>query len=96
MLKELVTILINQKQQLDPGGSLELDSYKVHKQKEIFELFSTVAEIDRNGNKGNGIGLSTVKKLINKMGGDIKVTSTLGEKTSFSFSIKKNTVKKTA
>ena len=67
-----------------------------HKQKEIFELFSTVAEIDRNGNKGNGIGLSTVKKLINKMGGDIKVTSTLGEKTSFSFSIKKNTVKKTA
>ncbi|MBQ0737942.1 GAF domain-containing sensor histidine kinase [Aquimarina celericrescens] len=67
-----------------------------HKQKEIFELFSTVAEIDRNGNKGNGIGLSTVKKLINKMGGDIKVASTLGEKTSFSFSIKKNTVKKTA
>ena len=67
-----------------------------HKQKEIFELFSTVAEIDRNGNKGNGIGLSTVKKLINKMGGDIKVTSILGEKTSFSFSIKKNTVKKTA
>ncbi|MEO2060655.1 MAG: ATP-binding protein [Mesonia sp.] len=42
------------------------------------------------------MGLSTVKKLINKMGGDIKVTSTLGEKTSFSFSIKKNTVKKTA
>ncbi|MBW2962785.1 sensor histidine kinase [Mesonia aestuariivivens] len=61
-----------------------------NKQKEIFKLFSTVTQLDRNGNKGNGIGLSTVKKLIMNLGGDIEVNSNVGEKTSFSFSIKKS------
>ena len=59
------------------------------KQKEIFNLFSTAAITDRNGNKGNGIGLSTVKKLVKKLGGKIKVKSELGEFTKVSFTIKK-------
>lgn len=59
------------------------------KQKDIFNLFSTAGIQDRDGNKGNGIGLSTVKKLVDKLGGEIKVKSELGEFTKVSFTIKK-------
>lgn len=55
----------------------------------IFDLFSTVAERDRNGQKGNGIGLSTVQKLVHNLGGKIDVASEEGKSTSFTFSIKK-------
>jgi K+-sensing histidine kinase KdpD len=58
------------------------------KQKEIFSLFKTVAEKDRKGQKGNGIGLSTVKKIINDLGGDIEVDSEENEGTTFQFYIK--------
>lgn len=54
----------------------------------IFELFSTVGNLDRNGKKGNGIGLSTVKKLILKLGGSIHVSSETGKSTTFEFSVK--------
>lgn len=60
-----------------------------HKQEEIFKLFSTVAKHDKNGVKGNGIGLSTVKKLIENLGGEIEITSEVGVGTSIQFSIKK-------
>tara|TARA_R110000823_G_scaffold200958_1_gene331927 strand:+ start:32941 stop:34143 length:1203 start_codon:yes stop_codon:yes gene_type:complete len=53
----------------------------------IFELFTTLGTLDRNGKKGNGIGLSTVKKLITNLGGDISVASELGKGTTFDFSI---------
>ncbi|CAM3523314.1 GAF domain-containing sensor histidine kinase [Aequorivita lipolytica] len=56
----------------------------------IFELFATTGKLDRYGKKGNGIGLSTVKKLITKLGGEIEVFSELGKGTTFKFSIKKN------
>lgn len=59
------------------------------KQNDIFKLFSTVAEKDRRGQKGNGIGLSTVRKLINNLGGKIDVESVEGVYTKFSFSIEK-------
>ena len=59
------------------------------KRNSIFHLFSTVAETDRSGKKGNGIGLSTVKKLVENQGGNIQVTSKVGESTTFKFSIKK-------
>jgi len=58
------------------------------KQEEIFNLFSTVGNVDRNGNKGHGIGLSTVQKLVNGMGGEISVNSVLGEGTTFAFKVK--------
>ncbi|MBQ0768191.1 MAG: ATP-binding protein, partial [Bizionia sp.] len=57
------------------------------KQKEIFNLFSIVGNLDRNGNKGHGIGLSTVQKLINNLGGKIKLESELGKGTIFTFTI---------
>lgn len=59
------------------------------KQKDIFKLFSTAGIQDRHGNKGNGIGLSTVKKLVKKLGGKVKIKSEVGEFTKVSFTIKK-------
>src|SRR5690554_3323502 len=55
----------------------------------IFELFATTNNVDRRGQKGSGIGLSTVKKIVNKLGGEIEVDSTLGEGTTFKFTIQK-------
>ena len=66
------------------------------KQKDIFELFATIDQIDRNGNRGNGIGLSTVQKLVNSLGGEIQVKSIIGKSTSFTFSIEKPIQQKTA
>lgn len=53
----------------------------------IFNLFQTFGQIDRKGNIGNGIGLSTVRKLIMSLGGDIEVESKLGKSTTFYFNI---------
>lgn len=57
---------------------------------EIFKIFTTIAPRDRKGNKGNGIGLSTVKKLITNLGGNIYFESEPGNGTTFYFSIKRN------
>ena len=59
------------------------------KQKDIFDLFATVRNTGRNGQKGSGIGLSTVKKIIDNLGGTIEVISEENEGTQFKFSIKK-------
>ena len=61
------------------------------KQGEIFRLFTTLQVLDRRGNKGKGIGLSTVKKLVKSLGGTIKVQSVLDVGTTFTFSIKRTT-----
>lgn len=58
---------------------------------QIFDLFMTTGNLDRYGKKGNGIGLSTVKKLVNKLGGEIQVSSKLGHGTTIAFSILKST-----
>ncbi len=55
----------------------------------IFDLFTTANMVDRSGNKGNGIGLSTVKKLIEKLNGTISVTSQEKVHTTFDFCIQK-------
>lgn len=55
----------------------------------IFDLFSVATMRDSSGKKGHGIGLSTVKKIIDKLDGSIKVVSKLGSYTLFEFSIKK-------
>ncbi|QED37106.1 HAMP domain-containing histidine kinase [Antarcticibacterium arcticum] len=55
----------------------------------IFELFTTLDTTDREGNPGSGIGLATVNKLVQSMGGEIKVRSTPGEGSSFSFTIQR-------
>ncbi|MGJ8593603.1 MAG: ATP-binding protein [Aquaticitalea sp.] len=56
------------------------------KQELIFELFNTIS---RNGKPSTGIGLSTVKNLVNKLGGTISVTSELKKGSTFTFTIKK-------
>ena len=61
-------------------------------QQRIFELFTTLGIHDRSGTLGTGIGLSTVKKLIEKQGGEIVVRSTLHEGSMFEFSLKKNSL----
>src|SRR5699024_2628617 len=66
------------------------------KQKDIFSWFSTATETDRHGQKGNGIGLSSVHKLVHNLGGEIRVDSKVGEYTNFTFTIKKPKAKKTA
>ncbi len=59
------------------------------KHDQIFELFTTAADIDRQGKKGHGIGLSTVKKLVDSLGGNIRVRSEEGKGTCFEFSIRR-------
>lgn len=59
------------------------------KQNDIFKLFTTLDQSDRTGKKGNGIGLSTVKKLVGKLGGEITLDSQINEGTTFTFTIKK-------
>ena len=58
-------------------------------QKQIFELFKTLGIQDRYGLLGTGIGLSTVRKLVEKLGGEIHVQSTPGSGSVFEFSLKK-------
>ncbi len=55
----------------------------------IFDLFSKTDSVDRHGNRGKGIGLSTVKKLVTRLGGEISVTSELTKGTTFTFTIAK-------
>lgn len=60
-----------------------------NKQEAIFDLFTIIEEADRSGNRGNGIGLSTVKKLVANLGGEISVESEVNKGTIFYFSIKR-------
>jgi len=57
--------------------------------KEIFDLFTTLEIPDREGNHGNGIGLATVKKLIEMMGGSISLESESGKGSNFKFQVKR-------
>jgi len=59
------------------------------KKDKIFDLFSIVGNVDRQGKRGSGIGLATVKKLVTSLGGKIKLTSKVNVGTHFEFSVKK-------
>ena len=80
------------------GYEIEDDKYKFFVQdngpgikkedkENIFELFSILHDKDNKGNVGTGIGLATVKSLIDKLGGDISIHTREGEGTTFEFSI---------
>ena len=68
----------------DNGQGIPKDKFK-----EIFDLFTTLDTADREGNTGSGIGLATVKKLIESMGGSITLDSEPGEGSNFKFRIKR-------
>ncbi len=55
----------------------------------IFEIFSTLGIKDKFGEKGSGIGLATVKKIIEFLGGTVSLQSQLGKGSVFTFSIQK-------
>lgn len=55
----------------------------------IFELFVNLDKKDRYDKKGSGIGLSTVKKLVENSEGKLKVSSVIHEGSNFSFTLKK-------
>ena len=58
-------------------------------QERIFQIFEIVASYDRFGKKGNGIGLATVKKIVEDLGGTIYVESEIKKGTKFIFTISK-------
>lgn len=57
--------------------------------KEIFKLFATTMNKDRDGFHGTGIGLATVKSLVENLGGKISVASKEGTGAKFKFTLKK-------
>ena len=58
-------------------------------QARIFDLFSTLGTTDRFNNKGTGIGLSTVQRLVEKMDGTISIDSQTGRGSTFNFTFSK-------
>jgi len=58
-----------------------------NQQDHIFQLFTTIPKENRK--PSTGIGLSTIKNLVNKLGGDITVKSDLSKGSIFTFTIKK-------
>lgn len=58
-------------------------------QNKVFDIFEVGGNEDRFGKKGSGIGLSTVKKLVEGLGGEIQLSSVVGEGTAFEFTIAK-------
>ena len=59
-------------------------------QNKIFQIFKTLNTPDRFGETGNGIGLATVKKIVVKMGGSIRIESDPPNGCTFHFEIKKD------
>ena len=55
----------------------------------IFDLYENIGAKDKFGEKGTGIGLATVKKLVERLGGEISVESEIGKGTKFKFTIEK-------
>lgn len=55
----------------------------------IFQIFKIATLKDKFGKKGNGIGLATVKKIVERLGGTIRLESKKGEGSRFIFTIKK-------
>lgn len=55
----------------------------------LFKMFEVVNQADVNNQKGHGIGLSVIKRLLEKMEGSIEVESEINQGATFKFSIKK-------
>jgi len=55
----------------------------------IFKIFQTLHPLDEPGDS-TGIGLSLVKKIVEHHGGSVHIASTLGQGSTFSFTVAKN------
>ncbi len=62
---------------------------KKEDQDKIFKIFEVSHLRDRAGVRGSGIGLATVKKLVEGQGGKVRVSSATGEGATFHFTIAK-------
>ncbi len=56
----------------------------------IFQIFETTSRLDREGRTGTGIGLATVKTLVEGLGGMINLETEPGRGSTFEFTIKKD------
>lgn len=68
----------------DNGNGIPADDFE-----KIFDLFTTLNHNDRDGNPGSGIGLATVKKLVEHLGGCISLESQINKGSNFKFKIKR-------
>jgi signal transduction histidine kinase len=55
--------------------------------KDLFKPFMPLSGTDRFGKQGTGMGLATVKRLLDELNGDITVSSVPGQGSSFKFSL---------
>ncbi len=60
-----------------------------HLHNAVFDLFKVGKKVDKDGKKGKGIGLATVKRLVENLGGTIKVVNGTRSGCAFIFQIKK-------
>lgn len=56
----------------------------------IFQIFETASRNDNNGRRGMGIGLATVKSLLDGLDGNIKVRSRSGQGANFEIQLPKD------
>ncbi len=56
-------------------------------QKKLFQRFFRGANASSGGSRGNGLGLSITRALVERHGGEVGVKSTLGEGSTFSFTL---------
>lgn len=68
----------------DNGNGIPEEAFE-----KIFDLFTTLDQNDRDGHPGSGIGLATVKKMLDHMQGSIELESQLGKGSNFKFRIKR-------
>ncbi len=62
---------------------------KIEDQDRIFQIFETTSNSSKSGEKGTGIGLATVKSLVEGLGGAIHLTSEIGKGANFEFTLRK-------
>jgi signal transduction histidine kinase len=81
----------------ETGGSLQVSFYKKDEEEAILKVSDTGCGMDKEtmarmyqaffttkeSGEGTGLGLSVVKRLVTKQGGNIEATSKLGEGTTF-------------